>query len=58
MQRRFIGVNVIYNEYWRLFTGHVTGTIGPFCSQVLAGYVRRDRSVSGILRWMRGRCGI
>ncbi len=36
-QRRFIGVNVIYNKYWPVFTDHVGANINPFCSQVLAG---------------------
>jgi hypothetical protein len=36
-QRRFIGVNVIYNKYWPVFTDYVGANINPFCSQVLAG---------------------
>ena len=35
--RRFIGVNVIYNKYWPMFTDYVGANINPFCSQVLAG---------------------
>ena len=35
--RRFIGVNVIYNKYWPIFTDYVGANINPFCSQVLAG---------------------
>jgi hypothetical protein len=35
--RRFIGVNVIYNKYWPVFTDYVSANINPFCSQVLAG---------------------
>jgi hypothetical protein len=35
--RRFIGVNVIYNKYWPVFTDLVAANINPFCSQVLAG---------------------
>lgn len=35
--RRFIGVNVIYNKYWPVFTDYVGANINPFCSQVLAG---------------------
>ena len=38
--RRFIGVNVIYNKYWRMFTDYVGANINPFCSQVLAGNPR------------------
>jgi len=37
LPRRFIGVNVIYNCYWPLFTDHIGANITPFCSQVLAG---------------------
>jgi hypothetical protein len=37
LPRRFIGVNVIYNYYWPLFTDHIGANITPFCSQVLAG---------------------
>jgi hypothetical protein len=35
--RRFIGINVIYNKYWPLFTDYVGANINPFCAQVLAG---------------------
>jgi hypothetical protein len=37
LPRRFIGVNVIYNKYWPVFTDYVGANINPFCSQVLAG---------------------
>ncbi|MBS0539410.1 MAG: hypothetical protein JSR47_11675 [Proteobacteria bacterium] len=37
LARRFIGVNVIYNKYWPVFTDYVGANINPFCSQVLAG---------------------
>jgi hypothetical protein len=37
LPRRFIGVNVIYNKYWPIFTDYVGANINPFCSQVLAG---------------------
>ncbi len=37
LARRFIGVNVIYNKYWPIFTDYVGANINPFCSQVLAG---------------------
>ena len=37
MPRRFIGVNVIFNKYWPIFTDYVGANINPFCSQVLAG---------------------
>jgi hypothetical protein len=35
--RRVIGINVIYNKYWPIFTDYVGANINPFCSQVLAG---------------------
>jgi hypothetical protein len=35
--RRFIGINVIYNRYWPIFTDYVGANINPFCAQVLAG---------------------
>jgi hypothetical protein len=35
--RRFIGINVIYNKYWPIFTDYVSANINPFCAQVLAG---------------------
>ena len=41
MPRRFIGVNVIYNKYWPIFTDYVGANINPFCSQVLAGFAAR-----------------
>jgi hypothetical protein len=37
LARRFIGVNVIYNKYWPIFTDYIGANINPFCSQVLAG---------------------
>jgi hypothetical protein len=37
LPRRFIGVNVIYNKYWPVFTDYVGANINPFCSQVLSG---------------------
>jgi hypothetical protein len=43
--RRFIGVNVIYNKYWTVFTDYVGANINPFCSQVLAGLPREDESL-------------
>jgi hypothetical protein len=54
-QRRFIGVNVIYNDYWPVFTDHISPNISPFCGQVLAGYPRDDKSLAGMLRRLRGR---
>ena len=54
-RRRFIGVNVIYNEYWSMFTNYISANISPFCGQVLAGYPRQDRSVRGMLHRLRGR---
>jgi hypothetical protein len=43
LPRRFIGVNVIYNKYWPLFTDHIGANINPFCSQVLAGVRAKTR---------------
>jgi hypothetical protein len=40
--RRFIGVNVIYNKYWPIFTDYVGANINPFCSQVLAGFALEE----------------
>ena len=54
-QRRFIGVNVIYNEHWGMFTDHISANLNPFCGQVLAGYAFEDRSMRGRLRWLRDR---
>lgn len=53
--RRFIGVNVIYNKYWPLFTDYVGANINPFCSQVLAGIPREDPSLRGKVLRFRGR---
>lgn len=58
LPRRFIGVNVIYNRFWPLFTDHVGANINPFCSQVLAGLPRQDSSVKGKLLRFRGRHAI
>src|SRR5205814_7270817 len=53
--RRFIGVNVIYNKYWTVFTDYVGANINPFCSQVLAGLPREDESLKGKVLRFRGR---
>ncbi|HYX00929.1 MAG TPA: hypothetical protein VE963_02505, partial [Reyranella sp.] len=55
MPRRFIGVNVIYNKFWTIFTDHVGANINPFCSQVLAGLPRQDDSVKGKVLRFRAR---
>ena len=55
LPRRFIGVNVIYNKYWPLFTDHIGANINPFCSQVLAGIPREDPSLRGKVLRFRGR---
>jgi hypothetical protein len=55
-QRRFIGINVIYNKYWPMFTDHVSANISPFCNQVLGGYPRIDNSLKGKIRHLRGLC--
>ena len=41
LPRRFIGVNVIYNKAWPLFTEYVSANINPFGGQVLAGHPRK-----------------
>ena len=53
--RRFVGVNVIYNKFWPLFTDYVGANINPFCSQVLAGLPRIDPSLRGKVLRFRGR---
>ncbi|MBX9945511.1 MAG: hypothetical protein K2Y40_15615 [Reyranella sp.] len=58
LPRRFIGVNVIYNKFWPLFTDYVGANINPFCSQVLAGIPRQDSSVKGKILKFRGRHSI
>ena len=55
LPRRFIGVNVIYNRFWPLFTDYVGANINPFCSQVLAGIPRQDSSVKSKILRFRGR---
>jgi hypothetical protein len=56
--RRFVGVNVIYNKFWPLFTDYVGANINPFCSQVLAGLPRNDPSLRGKVLRFRGRRAI
>lgn len=58
LPRRFIGVNVIYNKYWPLFTDYVGANINPFCSQVLAGIPRQDSSMKGKVLKFRGRYSV
>ena len=58
MPRRFIGVNVIYNKFWPLFTDYVGANINPFCSQVLAGLPRQETSLKGKILKFRGRYGL
>jgi hypothetical protein len=58
LPRRFIGVNVIYNRFWPLFTDYVGANINPFCSQVLAGIPRQDTSVKGKILKFRGRYAV
>ncbi len=55
LPRRFIGINVIYNKFWPLFTDHIAANINPFCSQVLAGTPRQDGSLKGKVLRFRGR---
>ena len=47
--RRFIGVNVIQNRYWGLFTDHVDAKLNPYCGQVLAGDALRKTSIKSRL---------
>ncbi len=57
--RRFIGVNVIYNPQWPLFTDYVAANINPFCVQVLAGQPSIDTSsMRGKVLRFRGRHAI
>ena len=58
LPRRFIGVNVIYNKFWPLFTDYVGANINPFCSQVLAGVPRQDSSMKGKVLKFRGRYSV
>lgn len=58
LPRRFIGINVIYNKYWPLFTDYIAANINPFCSQVLAGVPRLDSSLKGKVLRFRGRNGL
>jgi hypothetical protein len=53
-QRRFIGVNVINNKYWPMFTDHIATNISPFSSQVLAGYPHQNSGWRGTLRRFLG----
>src|SRR5206468_11651822 len=55
-QRRFIGVNVINNKNWPMFTDCIAANISPFSSQVLAGYPQKGNSWRETLRRvLRGR---
>ena len=58
LPRRFIGVNVIYNKYWPIFTDYVGANINPFCCQVLAGHPRQDPSMKGKILKLRGRYAV
>jgi hypothetical protein len=55
LARRVIGVNVIYNCYWPLFTDYIAANINPFCSQVLVGSPRAAASIKGRLVRLRDR---
>jgi len=55
LPRRVIGVNVIYNCYWRLFTEYIGANLNPFCSQVLAGNPRPATSMKGKILRLRDR---
>ena len=58
LARRFVGVNVIANKYWRPFTDHVAANLNPFCVQVLAGPARVDTSWKGKVSRVKTRLGI
>jgi len=59
MSWRFIGVNVIYNRLWPLFTDYIATNINPFCVQVLACNPSIDTSsVKGKVRRFRRRHAI
>ncbi|SJZ42540.1 hypothetical protein SAMN02745126_01008 [Enhydrobacter aerosaccus] len=58
LSRRFIGVNVIYNRFWPLFTDYISANINPFCGQVLAGNPRIDPTMKGKVLRLRGRYAI
>ena len=58
LPRRFIGVNVIYNKFWPLFTDYIGANINPFCSQVLAGIPLQESSLKGKILKFRGRYGV
>jgi hypothetical protein len=52
--RRFIGVNVIYNKYWPVFTDYIGANINPFCSQVLAGSpVPRESKTAKVFKFRK-----
>ena len=53
--RRFIGVNVIQNCYWNLFTDHVGAKLNPYCGQVLAGDALPAQPETSRLARLRGR---
>ena len=55
LPRRFIGVNVIYNRNWRMFTDYISANINPFCAQVLAGPVRVESRFKRTLSNLRSR---
>jgi hypothetical protein len=55
LPRRFIGVNVIYNKFWPLFTDYIAANINPFCSQVLAGAPRNDVPMRRKIEHLRAR---
>jgi hypothetical protein len=55
LPRRFIGVNVIYNRSWLLFTDYVAANINPFCGQILAGPLRVDKTLKGKIARLKAR---
>jgi hypothetical protein len=45
LPRRVIGINVIQNCYWSLFSDYVAANLNPFCGHVLAGDPREATSL-------------
>jgi hypothetical protein len=55
LPRRVIGVNVIHNCYWSLFSDYVSANINPFCGHVLAGIPRAVTSTKEKIARQRDR---
>ena len=55
LPRRVIGINVIQNCYWSLFSDYVAGNLNPFCGHVLAGNPREATSLKDKANRLRDR---